>query len=77
MLLVAVMAGGWGRRGHVFDQRYILFLPFCNTLPGLTRLLHDPGLQHPLKKSNDLLELGIISDGLHFEEISVFVCSYK
>jgi hypothetical protein len=47
------------------------------TLPGLTRLLHDPGLQHPLRKSNDLLELGIISDSLHFEEISVFVWSYK
>jgi len=43
-----------------------------NNLPGITRLL-----QYPLKKSNDLLELGIISDGFHFEVISVFVCPYK
>jgi hypothetical protein len=53
------------------------FLPFCNTPPGLTRLLHDSGRQYPLKKSNDLLELGVISDDLHLGDISMFFCPYK
>ena len=52
----------------MFDQRY---------MPGLTRPLRDPNLKYPLKISNDLLELGFIWDGLHFEDISVFVFPYK
>ena len=60
--------GGGGAEGYMFDQRY---------MPGLTRPLRDPNLKYPLKISNDLLELGFIWDGLHFEDISVFVFPYK